>query len=208
MTVLYQAPDKINSKGRHIKYWVCQCECGTIKVISRSGLTSGDNISCGCYHREHLNDYGKTHGMSHTKIYKKWKAMIQRCTNPNADHYYLYGARGITVCKEWSDDFYTFYNWAIEHGYQDDLSIDRIDNNKGYCPENCRWITLQQQANNRRCNHYITFNGVTKTLSQWSRLLNVNIGTLHYRVEHGNMQDFYTIDKNLLKENNNENSQN
>ena len=193
LTVLRQAPDRIKPSGAHSKMWECQCDCGNIKIISRSSLVSGDTISCGCYHKEHVHDFGKKHGLTHTKLYTKWNGMVQRCTNPNAIHYNMYGGRGITICDEWRNDFYSFYSWSIENGYTDKLTIDRIDNNKGYCPENCRWTDLKTQANNTRRNHYITYNNETKTLTQWAKLLNVNVETLRYRVNHGNMKDFLEL---------------
>ncbi len=193
LTVLRQAPDKIKPSGAHSKMWECKCDCGNIKIISRSSLVSGDTVSCGCYHKEHAHDYGKKHGLTNTKLYTKWSGIVQRCTNPNAIHYDMYGGRGITICDEWRNDFYSFYSWSIENGYKDGLTIDRIDNNKGYYPENCRWTDLETQANNTRRNHYITYNNETKTLTQWARLLNVNVETLRYRVNHGNMKDFIEL---------------
>lgn len=193
LTVLRQAPDKIKPSGAHSKMWECKCDCGNIKIISRSSLVSGDTVSCGCYHKEHAHDYGKKHGLTNTKLYTKWSGIVQRCTNPNAIHYDMYGGRGITICDEWRNDFYSFYSWSIENGYKDGLTIDRIDNNKGYYPENCRWTDLETQANNTRRNHYITYNNETKTLTQWARLLNVNVETLRYRVNHGNMKDFLEL---------------
>ncbi len=193
LTFLRQAPDKIKPSGAHSKMWECKCDCGNIKIISRSSLVSGDTVSCGCYHKEHAHDYGKKHGLTNTKLYTKWSGIVQRCTNPNAIHYDMYGGRGITICDEWRNDFYSFYSWSIENGYKDGLTIDRIDNNKGYYPENCRWTDLETQANNTRRNHYITYNNETKTLTQWARLLNVNVETLRYRVNHGNMKDFLEL---------------
>ena len=193
LTVLRQAPDKIKPSGAHSKMWECKCDCGNIKIISRSSLVSGDTVSCGCYHKEHAHDYGKKHGLTNTKLYTKWSGIVQRCTNPNAIHYDMYGGRGITICDEWRNDFYSFYSWSIENGYKDGLTIDRIDNNKGYYPENCRWTDLETQANNTRRNHYITYNNETKTLTQWARLLNVNVETLRDRVNHGNMKDFLEL---------------
>lgn len=201
LTVLRQAPDKIKPSGAHSKMWECKCDCGNIKIISRSSLVSGDTVSCGCYHKEHTHDYGKKHGLTNTKLYTKWSGIVQRCTNPNAIHYDMYGGHGITICDEWRNDFYSFYSWSIENGYKDGLTIDRIDNNKGYYPENCRWTDLETQANNTRRNHYITYNNETKTLTQWARLLNVNVETLRYRVNHGNMKDFLELTQRGYKPN-------
>lgn len=106
-----------HSNKYKMTYWLCKCDCGNEKVISRGGLTSGDNVSCGCYHKEHAHEYGKMHGLSRTKLYSVWSGMIQRCTNAKAQNYDRYGARGISVCDEWRNDFKSFYDLAIGSGY-------------------------------------------------------------------------------------------
>lgn len=109
------------------------------------------------------------HGLSKNRLYQIYKNMIYRCYKDNAESYCYYGARGITVCQEWLDDILSFYNWSIENGYSDDLTIDRIDNDGNYCPENCRWITNAEQQNNKRDCFYITAFGETKNVKQWSK---------------------------------------
>lgn len=119
-----------------------------------------------------------------TRLYTIWIAMRQRCNNPNNSNYPNYGAKGIKVCKEWKD-YNNFYNWAIANGYREDdrkLTIDRINNYKGYEPDNCRFLTLQEQQNNRTNNHFITFNGETHTISQWSKILGINVQTIFTRI--------------------------
>ena len=116
--------------------------------------------------------------------------MIQRCTNEHADNYERYGGRGIAVCDIWRNDFEEFYDWAMESGYDKELTLDRKDNELGYFPENCRWSTRKEQQSNTRRNHKVTYNGETHTLAEWSRILGVNHETLRYRVNHGNMRDF------------------
>ena len=126
------------------------------------------------------------HGLCNSRIYRIWSQMKSRCNNPNSNRYKYYGGRGISVCDTWNADFMTFYHWAIRNGYDDDLTLDRIDNNGQYSPDNCRWITIEAQQNNRRDNYLITYNGMTKTLTQWSTELNINLYTLKDRLNKRN----------------------
>lgn len=111
----------------------------------------------------------KQHKLSNTNIFNRYHKMRERCCNPNCEKYYCYGGRGITICDEWLNSVESFYNWAINNGYEKNLWLDRIDNDGNYSPENCRWITQKEQANNKRNNVKITAFGETKTLTQWSR---------------------------------------
>lgn len=128
------------------------------------------------------NAYYK-HGETSTRLYRIWSSMKTRCNNPNRAHYKNYGARGIKVCEEWND-FSCFKKWALSNGYSDTLTLDRINNDKGYYPDNCRWITMQEQSNNRRTNHLVTYKGQTKTVVQWSTELGINRYTLFKRLQH------------------------
>lgn len=124
------------------------------------------------------------HGDHKKRLYRIWIGMKYRCNNPNHSYYRDYGARGITVCGEW-EKYENFRDWALSNGYQNDLTIDRIDNDKGYSPENCRWITMKKQSNNRRTNRVIECNGEKHTLSEWSEIVGVCVGTLWDRLKNG-----------------------
>ncbi len=127
-------------------YWSCVCVCGVPKDVHRSNLRNGNTTSCGCYHKERVTQ----HGAYNTRLYNIWVNMVQRCENPRKDSYKNYGGRGIFICPEWRNDFRVFREWAITHGYDATLTIDRIDVNRSYEPNNCRWATPKQQQENRR----------------------------------------------------------
>lgn len=168
-------------KGRTM--WRCQCDCGNEIEVDSSSLKSGNTTACGC--RQSIGwGNGKTHGKIRTRIYRIWRGMKDRCTNPNNPYYKNYGGRGITVCKEWKDNFQAFYDWAIANGYADDLTIDRIENNGNYEPSNCRWVDRFEQMSNTRSNRNIEYKGKTQTLAQWARELNFPYYILDGRINN------------------------
>ena len=171
----------VGSQKSGAKNWLCKCDCGNECVVEQYHLTSGKTKSCGCIKKERLS----VHGLSRSRVYKIYRLMKNRCYNKNSDSYSDYGGRGITICKEWIEEkegFKNFYNWSIQNGYSEDLTIDRIDVNGNYEPTNCRWVNRKIQQNNTRRNDYIEYNGETKTLSEWAYSLNINKKTLYSRL--------------------------
>lgn len=162
------------------KYWICKCDCGKSTLVTYSDLKRSHTTSCGCYHTERIRS-AKTHGVSRTRIYKIYKGMKQRCYNSNNPNYKDYGLKGVKVCDEWLDDPSAFYEWSIKNGYKPSLTIDRIDSNKGYSPNNCRWATRLQQSNNLNTNKVIEFKGESRNLSEWSKITKINYSTLQQR---------------------------
>lgn len=134
--------------------WRCKCDCGNVCIKATSQLRSGKTRSCGCLRKETLSRMRTIHGLSGTRLHRIWAGMNKRCINPKSPYYYLYGGRGITVCDEWKHNFQAFYDWALANGYNEKLSIDRIDNDKGYSPANCRWATASEQRKNQRRNKH------------------------------------------------------
>lgn len=134
----------------HRTKWLCVCDCGNLVSVYAGSLRSNNTASCGCIQREATAQSHRTHGKSHTRLWYLWRHMKARCYCKTNPAFRRYGGRGITVCEEWQNDFQSFYDWAMANGYQDNLFIDRIDNDKGYSPDNCRWATQKQQIKNRR----------------------------------------------------------
>jgi len=165
--------------------WECECECGTKKVVAYKHLAYGGTVSCGCYRTE-LNQKPRTHGQAckssdnRTKLYTTWEGIKQRCHNPNYHDYKTYGGRGITVCDRWKNSFENFFE---DMGVKPKgLTLERIDNDKGYSKENCKWATYKQQARNRRDNRFITYNGETKIMTDWARQYGLSRGVLWHRI--------------------------
>lgn len=181
---------KIIERAENNKYnrsqWLCKCDCGNTIVVSGNALLKNNTKSCGCLRDESCRkSKNKTHGMADTRIFHCWSAMKDRCYNKHNPAYKNYGGRGVTVCDEWLHDFQAFYDWSMAHGYIDDLTIDRKDVNGNYCPENCRWITKDEQARNKRTNRYIEYNGERKTIAEWARISGIDRSILRGRIDRG-----------------------
>lgn len=160
-------------------YWMCECECGTIKSVNGCHLPRGASKSCGCLNKEIITK----HGLDGNKLYHVLNSMKNRCNNPNNNSYANYGGRGIKVCEEWSNNPVEFVKWANDSGYEEGLTIERINVNDGYYPGNCTWVKPERQANNKRSNVMITHDGKTQSLSDWAREVDIHPQTLHYRIQ-------------------------
>jgi hypothetical protein len=167
--------------GAHTAYWTCQCDCGTVKSVSTTALKGGYSQSCGCLRRELRRN--SRHKNPH--LYQVWQDMRQRCTNPNNKYFGRYGGRGISVCAEWAEEYEPFYTWAVAHGYQSGLQIDRIDNDGDYTPDNCRWATAMENTNNRSVTRRITYQGETHTFREWAEITGIPARRIRSRYEAG-----------------------
>lgn len=162
-------------------YWKCKCDCGTVKDVRADQLINGHSVSCGCLRDEAAT----THGKSKTRIYRIWIGMRRRCYDSNQFGYQRYGGRGISVCNEWMTDFERFYEWAISNGYDDKKSIDRIDNDGNYEPNNCRWVTMKEQGNNRSSNVFYEYDDEVHTIAEWAEIAKIPYATLKHRIDAG-----------------------
>lgn len=185
LTVVQEA-GKDKSRNR---LWKCICDCGGETISSGVDLRRGKARSCGCYQKEVARQTclkrNITHGMTGTRIFNIWIGIRKRCLCEKELNYKNYGGRGITICQEWQEDFSNFYAWAMDNGYDDELTIDRIDVNGNYEPSNCRWITHKEQSNNTRRNHFVSYNGVSKTIAQWAEITGINRSTIWDRLDNG-----------------------
>ena len=185
----------VEDNGKRKTYYACQCDCGNVKVIRSDALLSGCTVSCGCKKKEQdkVNlTANHSHKMSGTRLYNIWSGLKGRCNNPNDPRYDRYGGRGISVCEEWNKSFQSFYDWAINNGYSEELTIDRIDNDGNYEPSNCRWSTNKEQCNNRATNINIKIGNATKTLTEWCEIFDVDVARTMARYHR---DEFITIDR-------------
>ena len=189
-----EVKEVIGSDKNNSVYYLCKCECGNEKIIKYGSLLSGNTKSCGCKHQETMRERLTTHGLSgiggknRHRLYSIYNGMKTRCYNPNGKYWDRYGGRGITICDEWLDKengFMNFYNWAMENGYNDTLTIDRIDVNGNYEPSNCRWVDDFTQANNNNGNTYLTCGQYTFTISIWCKITGLTNSNVMYRKSCG-----------------------
>ena len=168
----------------------CICDCGAEKTVRLYALKNGTIKSCGCLAKELLIKRNKTikyttHGQSKTRLYTIWCDIKQRCLNKNQEVFKHYGKRKIKICDEWRNDFNSFYDWAIRNGYNDNLTIDRIDVNGNYKPSNCRWVTMKEQHRNTRKNVFVEINGAKKVLIDWCSDYKIKYTTVLSRIYSG-----------------------
>lgn len=170
--------EQLNTRDKHgYPIYKCVCDCGNVVHVNSNKLKTHNTKSCGCLKFERL----RTHGHSHDRLYTIYNNLKNRCCNKNHRDFKDYGGRGIAVCDEWCNDFMNFYKWSIANGYNDTLTIDRIDVNGNYEPSNCRWTNSTTQSRNKRNTVYLTYNGVTKSLPQWAEELGVKYNKLYSR---------------------------
>ena len=178
--------------NRRKSYWNTVCDCGNTKAVSGYNLGRTVN-SCGCLQSESRATHSTTHGLRKTRTYAIWNSMKQRCNNQNSMFFPDYGARGISVCRRWENSFQNFIDDMGE--CPEGMSLERVNNNGDYSPENCKWATKTEQARNRRSNRIITFNGESLTLAEWAERTGVCVGTLHSRLN----RDGLSIEDALTK---------
>lgn len=188
--------ERAENKGKQTA-WLCKCDCGKIVAVMGWNLRTGNTKSCGCWRDEKVPQVNKElntrHGESHTKLHKAWCNMRYRCFNAKCKFYDIYGGRGITICDEWSN-YEAFRDWSLANGFAEGLSLDRIDVNGDYCPENCRWVSEKVQQNNKRDNNYLTFNGATHTIQEWADITGIGWSTIKERLKNG-----WTVDEALTR---------
>lgn len=156
-------------KQNNKNFWECVCECGQVTFVRTADLNRGHTKSCGCFQKEQASQSSYRNGLgNHDRLYRIFYGMKARCYNENHKSYKSYGGRGIAICNEWIQDVTRFREWALTNGYDDSLSIDRINNNGNYEPSNCRWVSKKVQNNNRQNNTYLEFEGERKTIAEWS----------------------------------------
>lgn len=165
--------------------WLFRCICGNEKVISKYDVQKGHTKSCGCLQKENTSKAKRTHGDTDSRLYYIWENMRKRCYKPNSDRYKNYGARGITICDDWKNNYSNFYKWAYSNGYNDNLTIERIDINGNYEPSNCTWITMKDQAKNRTSNKWVCIDNVKYSPQELEKIYKIPVKTIYARIARG-----------------------
>ena len=181
LTVIKRIENDKHGKSR----WLCKCDCGNEIQVVGIDLKSGHTQSCGCLQKEALLKRTIKHNMSKSRIHRIWSRMKSRCYNEKVVEYKNYGGRGIIIYDEWKNNFMSFYNWSINNGYSDDLTIDRINNDGNYEPSNCRWISNEQQQKNKRNNHFLTYKETTMCMAEWEKIKGFKKGLIKSRLKLG-----------------------
>lgn len=176
--------ERVENRGNYAM-WRCRCDCGGETITRTSSLKNGHTKSCGCRQKQIVSKLMTKHGMCKNRLYRIYQHMIRRCTAPNETGYENYGGRGIKVCNDWRNSFAVFADWAVKHGYDNMLTLDRIDVNGDYEPSNCRWATMVEQARNKRDNRILEFAGQSHTMKDWSEILNIPYGLINSRIFRG-----------------------
>lgn len=176
---------KGENKGKYTT-WVCKCDCGNVKCIRTDSLRSGVTVSCGNHQYEHFKNrkYKYPVDVRNKRLRNIWHGMLNRCNNEEHKAYKSYGGRGIKVCQDWNN-YVSFARWALNNGYSNELTLDRIDNNGNYEPSNCKWSSIQEQHNNRQNSRHETINGITKTVSEWAKEYGLYANTVYRRLDRG-----------------------
>lgn len=183
-------------RGKQQVLYRCICDCGNVTFANATQLQKGLKKSCGCYKKEVTKAMATKHGKTNTRQFRIWSHIKDRCYDYNCPKYKRYGGRGIKMCDEWLNNFQKFYDWAMANGYKDNLTIDRIDNDGNYEPSNCRWVTNQEQQNNRSNNRKIVYNGQEYTASQLAKKYNVP-----YKLFMGRLYNNWAIEEALKGKN-------
>lgn len=179
---------RVENAPKGVARWECRCDCGNVAIVRGRNLKNGSVKSCGCLIGV-SNKSRSTHGMSRTRLYQVWINIKARCYHESHPAYKSYGARGVKMCNEWLNSFEAFAEWSLSNGYRDELTIERVDNNGDYEPENCKWIRLGEQAKNRRSNIMITYQSETHNLSEWCEKYKKDYRLVYNRI-HKNKWDF------------------
>lgn len=175
---------RLYEKTQNGNRWLCKCDCGNQAIVYDRNLRAGTR-SCGCLHKELARESHTTHGKANTRLFRIWVGMRHRCRNEKLREYKYYGGKGVSVCNEWNNSFEKFEEWAILHGYNELLTLDRIDVNGNYEPNNCRWVTNEEQQANKSNTMFLTYNGKTLRAKEWEAITGIPYQTIMQRLRYG-----------------------